>query len=137
MLARLVESKKRCSGSKLSSYSSTSIQHPPKRLRKRGWRKVTGHLIFDMKMDFTRKDRWVLDGYKTPDTIGSNHFGVVSRYSIRITFTYAALNGINVFTEDIKNAYLQDPSSQKYFIICGKEFGLENKSKETLIRRAL
>ena len=90
-----------------------------------------------MKMDFTRNNRWLLDGYKTPDTIGSKHFGVVSRYSFRITFTYVVLNGINVFTEYIKNAYLQDPSSQKYFIICGKEFGLENKSKETLIRRAL
>ena len=22
-----------------------------------GWNKVTGHLVFDMKMDFTRKDR--------------------------------------------------------------------------------
>ena len=23
-----------------------------------GWRKVTGHIIFDVKMDFTRKARW-------------------------------------------------------------------------------
>ena len=25
------------------------------------WSKVTGHLVFDVKMDFTRKARWVLD----------------------------------------------------------------------------
>ena len=31
-----------------------------------GWSKVTGHLVFDVKMDFTRKARWVLDGHKTP-----------------------------------------------------------------------
>ena len=36
-----------------------------------GWSKVTGHLVFDVKMDFTRKARWVLDGHKTPDIIGS------------------------------------------------------------------
>jgi hypothetical protein len=62
-----------------------------------GWHKVTGHLIFDVKMDFTRKARWVLDGHKTPDPIGiSNYAGVVSRESVRITFTYAVLNGLDV-----------------------------------------
>ena len=49
-----------------------------------GYRKVTGHLVFDVKMDFTRKDRWVLDGYKTPSPAGSKHAGVVSRESVRI-----------------------------------------------------
>ena len=35
-----------------------------------GWSNVTGHLIWDVKMDFTRKEIWVLDGHKTPDPIG-------------------------------------------------------------------
>jgi hypothetical protein len=30
------------------------------------WSRVTGHIIFDVKMDFTRKAHWVLDGHKTP-----------------------------------------------------------------------
>ena len=34
-----------------------------------GWHKVTGHIVFDVKMDFTRKSRWVLDGHNTPDPI--------------------------------------------------------------------
>jgi hypothetical protein len=60
-----------------------------------GWHKVTGHLIFDVKMDFTWKARWVLDGHKTPDPIGiSTYAGVVSRESVRSAFTYAALNGL-------------------------------------------
>ena len=29
-----------------------------------GYKKATGHIIFDVKMDFTRKARWVLDGHK-------------------------------------------------------------------------
>jgi hypothetical protein len=33
------------------------------------WSKVMGHIIFDVKMDFTRKARWVLDGHKTPNPI--------------------------------------------------------------------
>ncbi len=102
-----------------------------------GWSKVTGHLIWDVKMDFTRKARWVLDGHKTPNPIGSTYAGVVSRDSIRIAFTYAAMNGLDVFAADIRNAYLQAPSSQKDYILCGPEFGIENIGKIALIRRAL
>jgi hypothetical protein len=29
-------------------------------LAPKGWQKVTGHLIWDVKMDFTCKTRWVL-----------------------------------------------------------------------------
>jgi hypothetical protein len=99
-----------------------------------GWSKVTGHLVWDVKMDFTRKARWVLDGHRTPNPIGSTYAGVVSRDSIRIAFTYAALNGLDVFAADIRNAYLQAPSSQKDYIICGPEFGIENVGKIALIR---
>ena len=28
-----------------------------------GYKKATGHMVFDVKMDFTRKARWVLDGH--------------------------------------------------------------------------
>ena len=44
---------------------------------------------------------------------------------------------IDVFAGDIRNAYLQAPSSQKYFMICGPEFGLDNIGKFALIQRAL
>ena len=101
------------------------------------WRKLSGHLVFDVKMDFTRKARWVLDGHKTPKPTGSTYAGVVSRESIRIVFTYAALNGLDVCAADIRNAYLQAPSSQKDYVICGPEFGLENVGKVALIHRAL
>ena len=102
-----------------------------------GWSKVTGHLVFDVKMDFTRKARWVLDGHLTPSPEGSTYAGVVSRESVCIALTYAALNTVDVCAADIKNAYLQAPSSQKDFIICGPEFGLEHIGKRALIRRAL
>ena len=102
-----------------------------------GWDKVTGHIIFDVKMDFTRKARWVLDGHKTADPVCSTYAGVVSRESVRIALTYAALNGVDVFAADIRNAFLQAPSSQKHYIICGSEFGFEHKGKRALIKRAL
>lgn len=102
-----------------------------------GWKPVTGRLIFDVKMDFTRKARWVLDGHKLPDPGVSTYAGVVSRESVRIALTYAALNDIDVYAADIQNAYLQAPSSQKHYITCGLEFGLEHVGKKALIRRAL
>jgi hypothetical protein len=47
-----------------------------------GWHKASGHIIFDIKMDFTRKMRWVKDGHKTPDSTTPSFAGVVSRESI-------------------------------------------------------
>ncbi len=50
---------------------------------------------------------------------------------------YAALLGLPVIGADIRNAYLQAPSSEKHFIICGPEFGIENEGRVVLIWRAL
>ena len=52
-------------------------------------------------MDFTRKARWVKDGHKTADIVSSSFAGVVSRESVRIALTYAALNDIPVVAADI------------------------------------
>ena len=41
-----------------------------------------------------------------------------------LLFTYAALNELDVFAADVRNAYLQAPSSQKNYIVCGTKFGL-------------
>ena len=98
---------------------------------------ATCHIIFDVKMDFTRKARYVLDGHRTEDPQGSTYAGVVSRESVRIAFTYAALNGIDIMAADVLNAYLQAPASEKHYIVCGLEFGLENKGKRARIVRAL
>ena len=54
------------------------------------------HLIFDVKMDMTRKARFVADGHKTPAPEESTYYGVVSRETVRIEFTYSALNGLNI-----------------------------------------
>lgn len=102
-----------------------------------GWTKASGHIIFDVRMTLERKVRWVKDGHRTPEPDNSTYAGVVSRESVRIALTYAALNGLEVCACNIQNAYLQSPSSEKHFIICGPEFGLENKGKRALIIRAL
>ena len=67
-----------------------------------GWSKESGHLIFDVKMDYTRKAQWVLDGHRSANPIGSNYSGVVFRDSVRIALTYAALNDIEVLAVGIQ-----------------------------------
>ena len=94
-----------------------------------GWSKESGHPIFDVNMDFTRKARWVLDGHRSANPIGSTYAGVVSRDSVSIALTYAALNNIEVLAADTHNTYLQAPSSQKHYVIYGAEFGLKNVGK--------
>ena len=54
-----------------------------------GYKPASCHIIVDVKMDFTRKARYVLDGHQAPDPDGNTYAGVVSRKSIRIALTYA------------------------------------------------
>jgi hypothetical protein len=101
------------------------------------WTCTSRTSVFDVKMDFTRKARWVKDGHKSPDSTIASFAGVVSRESIRIGLTYAALLGLPVVGGDIQDAYLQAPSSEKHFIVCGPDFGTENVGRVALICRAL
>ena len=102
-----------------------------------GWSRASGHIIFDVRMTLERKARWVKDGHKTPEPDNSTYAGVASRESVRIALTYAALNNLDVCACDIQNAFLQSQSSEKHYIICGPEFGLENIGKWAKIIRAL
>ena len=102
-----------------------------------GWKKSPGHLIWDLNMDFARKSRWVKYGRCVPDPKESNYAGVVSRDSLTIALTYSYLNDVDVTASNIQNSYLQAPSSEKHYFICGKEFGLEHEGNIALIRRAL
>ena len=102
-----------------------------------GFEKASGHLVFDVRMTLERKARWVKDGHRTPEPENCTYAGVVSRESIRIALVYASLNGLSVFGADIQNAYLQAPTTEKHYIICGPEFGLENEGKVAVIVRAL
>ena len=97
---------------------------------------VPCHLIFDVKMDGTSKARLVAAGCRTSDPEGSTWAGVVSRETVRIALTYAALNNLKVMSADIQNAYLTAPTSQKLWTTCGREFGSDFK-KRAVITRAL
>ena len=83
------------------------------------------------------KSRWVKDGHRTPDPENFTFTGVISRESVWIALNYTALNNIDVITADIKNGYLQAPSSDGNYIICGPEFRLAHVGKVAHIWHAL
>jgi hypothetical protein len=68
------------------------------------------HIIFDVKMeDFRRKARFVAGGYITNTPHAMTYASVVSRASVRVALTLAALNYLDVKMADIENAYLMAP----------------------------
>ena len=65
-------------------------------------------MLFDINMDgkFTHKAILVADGHKTDASASITYSSMVSRESVRIVLTVASLNGLEVFSCDIGNAYL-------------------------------
>ena len=88
-----------------------------------GHKKIACHMVFDIKPDFTRKARLVAGGHMTDPPSSMTYASVVSRESVRIALTLAALNGLEVLSADIGNAYLNARTKEKLYIICGPEFG--------------
>ena len=71
-------------------------------------------MVFDVKMeDFRRKARLVAGGHMTeaPPTI--TYASVVSRETVRLALTIAALNDLEVKVGDVLNAYITAPITDK------------------------
>ena len=85
-----------------------------------GYKYLTTHMIFDVKMDFTRKARLVGGGNLTDEPSSLTYSSVVSRDSVRIAFTIAALNDLDILAADVGNAYLCAKPREKYNIKCGQ-----------------
>lgn len=102
-----------------------------------GFQEITCHIVFDVKMDFTRKARFVANGAMTETPVGLCYSSVVSRDSVRIAFLVAALNDLDVLACDIGNAYLNAPCREKIWFVAGLECGSELKGKVCKLVRAL
>ena len=66
------------------------------------YKHIDCHMIFDVKMDLTRKARLVAGGHQTDPPKESTYSSVVSRDSIRIAFTLEALNDLDVLSADVQ-----------------------------------
>jgi hypothetical protein len=98
---------------------------------------VRCHIVFDVKMDLTRKSRYVAGGHMTKPPSSVTYASVVSRESVRIILTLAALNGLDVLSSNIQSAYLTAPTKEKIWTYCIPEFGGEDSGKCAIVVRAL
>ena len=101
-----------------------------------GHKFVTLWMIFDLKMDFTRKARLVAGGHLIQTPTSLTYASVPSRKSVHLMFLVAALNDLNVIMTDIGNAYLNAKVREKIWSTAGPEFG-EHNGAVVLIVRAL
>ena len=67
----------------------------------------------------------VAGGHITTALAALTYSSVVSRDSVRIALTIAALNDLKVLACDIQNAYLTAKCQEKLWTIAGPEFGSE------------
>jgi hypothetical protein len=101
-----------------------------------GYQQINCHMVFDVKMDFDRKARFVAGGHMTEPPASLTYSSVVSRESVRIAFTMAALNDLDILMADIGNAYLNADCRESIFCVAGPEFG-SRQGKRMIIVRAL
>ena len=101
-----------------------------------GYKKIRVHFVFDVKHDGRHKGRLVADGHLTDIPIDSVYSGVVSLRGFRLALFLGELNGLQVWSTDIGNAYLEAMTSEKVYIIAGPEFG-ELEGHILVISRAL
>ena len=89
-----------------------------------GYQEVGCHMIFDIKMgeNFRRKSRMVAGGHTTETPATLTYASIVSRDSVKIALTIAALDNLKVLVCDIQNAYLTSKCREKIWTIAGPEF---------------
>jgi hypothetical protein len=88
-----------------------------------GYQEIACHIIFDVKMDLTRKARFVAGGHLTEPPASITYSSVVSRDSVRLAFLLAAHNDLEIVACDVGNAYLNAPCREKIWFVAGPEFG--------------
>ena len=105
-----------------------------------GSKLINYHLIYDVKMDLTRKARLVAGGHLNKDVPKHiTYSSVVSKESVRICFTLAALNNLDILSGDIGNAYLNARPREKCHVKITDDllFGPSAIGKTAIIVRAL
>jgi len=102
------------------------------------WKPVGVHMVFDIKMDLSRKARLVGNGNETDEPEELTYSSVVSRDSVRLAFTLAAFNGLDVLSGDVQNAYINAESKERLYVeVAGPEFGPGFQGRPCMIVKAL
>ena len=86
-------------------------------------KRIPVHFVFDVKFDLRRKARLVTGGHLTqPIFNDAPYTGIASIKSIRVSVFLAKLNGLDIRTADVGNAFLMALTGEKLYIIAGPKF---------------
>ena len=72
-----------------------------------GYTEITCHLVFDLKLDMTRKYLYMTGGNLMDVATYMTYLSVVSRDNVCIGFLMASMNGLFILSLDIHNALLE------------------------------
>lgn len=95
------------------------------------------HMHFELKLDLTRKARFVAGGHMTDQLAYLTYSSVVAYNNVHLAFLIVASNDLDMMTADIGNAYLNTNTKEKVHTVCGPAFGQMHLGKTAVIHKAL
>ena len=102
-----------------------------------GYEFICTNIVFDIKMDFTRKARFMADGSTMEVPSEFTFASVMSWDSVRLALLYAALNDLDILSVDMAVAYLNAPIGEKVYFQCGAELEIWLVAMPSLPRRGI
>ena len=102
-----------------------------------GYKQIHCFIIFDVKINLSRKARFVAGCHLTNPPTSMLYASVVSRQSVRIDFLLTALNNLEILVGDIGNAYLNAITTYRIYYRAGNEWGPMIKGRVLVIVRVL
>ena len=95
---------------------------------------VQYHMVLNIKMeDFKRKARLVTGGHMTKAPATIMYASIVSKETVRIVLMIATLNDLEVKLDNILNAYVQAPVTEKMWTTLGPEFGKDARKNVVIV----
>jgi Reverse transcriptase (RNA-dependent DNA polymerase) len=111
------------------TFNDLGKKAPPPKDHKR----INTHFVYACKHDGRYKARLVAGGHLTDTPVDSVYSSVASLRGVRMVIFLAELNGLNFWSTDIGNAYLESNTMEKVYIVAGKEFACVGLEGHTLV----
>ena len=83
-----------------------------------GYKKIKYHQLFDVKMDLTRKSRYMAGGNLTNPPSSITYTSLVSHDNMHLAFLIAEFNYLDILAGDIQNEYWNVLTKEKVFFCC-------------------
>ena len=94
---------------------------PDRQSAPRGYTRIHFDMIFDIKIEYFRRKARLVAGRNMIETPKfQTYSSVVSRETVRIDLTIAALNDLELKAGYIMNAYFTAPITEKVWTVLGK-----------------